>query len=203
MIKLIFIVTPILIIILGCTKDDPFETVHIDNRLNNFMFSEYSYWIYKSANNEIDSVVLSYKEHGYYWNPPSIPSQGQPGTKREYYKMLLESKTHNYQDIDLIESDRIRRNPETEWYICGQPYYSPTPSQIFEYIDSIFIGDNVFYDVIKRQIIADNYADGCSNSGFYLNTDFYTAPGYGIIKKVIHDNDSTTTWDLVRWKIIK
>ncbi len=164
------------------------------------MFLEGSYWIYENnKNHELDSIVLSYAEKGHYWNPPAI--HGQAGIKREYYKMLFNSNTNNYQDIDLIESDRVRRNPETEWYTCGRSYYSPEPSLIYEYFDSLVIGDNVFHDIVKCKINADNYVDGCSNAGFILDTDLYTAPDYGIVRKVVYDNDSITSWDLIRWKI--
>jgi hypothetical protein len=189
---------------IGCKKDNTSsnQTININEEYERFMFKGDTYWVYSNnLSNEFDSLVLSYSEHSYYWNPP--PVHGASGTQREYYKMTIESKSQKYEYNDVIDSYGIRRNPETQWYICGVIYYSITALNNFERLDSLTVNGKVFRNVLKCNVIAGNYAQGCSNSGFIYNTDLYTVPDYGIIRKVVYDPQSTITWDLIRWNIIK
>jgi hypothetical protein len=166
------------------------------------MFKNNTYWVYsKNSSNEIDSLVLTQTEHSYYWNPP--PIEGNPGIRREYYKMTIESKSQNYEYNDVIDSYGLRRNPQSQWFVCGVVYYSIQSQNNFEWLDSLTVNGKVFYNVLKCSIIANNYPEGCSNSGFIYNTYFYTAPEYGIIRKVVYEDRLISTWDLIRWKIIK
>ena len=117
--------------------------------------------------------------------------------------MTIDSKSGNYQYIDVIDSYRVRRNPTTEWYICGRVIYSLYSQSNFEYLDSLSINGHVFYNVTKCKILANDYPEGCSNSGFDMDADLYVAPEFGVIRKIVHENQGDVTWDLIRWKIIK
>jgi len=202
--KLTLLVLCLLGCFTGCKKENnsSSETININENYKGFMFKDDSYWVYKeTTTNDLDSLSIVKTEHSYYWNPP--PIHNSPGTRREYYKMTVESKSQNYEYNDVIDSYGLRRNPESQWYICGVVYYSLQTLNNFEWLDSLTVNGIVFYDVIKCKVIAGNYAQGCSNSGFIYNTDLYTVPNYGIIKKVVYEPQSNITWDLIRWNIIK
>ena len=202
--KLAGIIGCIFLIAYGCKKETTpaSSTLYIDSQYHSFMFRENSYWVYKNASvNETDSLVLSHVESGFYWNPP--PIHNTAGTRHEFYKMTIDSKSGNYQYIDVIDSYRVRRNPTTEWYICGRVIYSLYSQSNFEYLDSLSINGHIFYNVTKCKILANDYPEGCSNSGFDMDADLYVAPEFGVIRKIVHENQGDVTWDLIRWKIIK
>lgn len=194
----------ILTFTIGCGKGDstPIPVVYIDNAYESLKFKEHSYWIYKNiSSNEIDSLVLTKSDSGFYWNPP--PIHGSSGTKREFYKMTIESESDNYNYEDFIDSFGVRRNPETEWYICGRLYYSTDTLYHLEFIDSLVINERVFFNIIKCHILRDGYMLGCTNSGFFFDTDLYTAPYFGIVRKVVYKDQMIETWDLMRWHLLK
>lgn len=202
--KTVFFLVIILSFTNGCRRDEttPTPVFYIDNAYKSLIFKEQSYWIYKNnISNEIDSLVLTKADSGFYWNPP--PIHGSSGTKREFNKMTIESKSFNYDYEDLIDSYGIRRNPETEWEICGRIYYSTKALDNLEFMDSLVINERVFFNIIKCHIVAADYVEGCSNSGFIFDTDLYTAPHFGVIRKVVYKDQIIETWDLVRWLVLK
>ena len=204
MIKLIAILVIILILVSGCGKEKTStdQTIYLNKEYQSLKFKEQSYWVFqKDSLNIIDSLVVSKTDSGFYWNPPRV--HGQAGTKREFYKMTIESKTNNYEYIDVIDSYGLRRNPETEWYICGRTFFSINKLSNFEYLDSLIVNGRLFCQVIKCKILSNAYVEGCTNSGFLIDTDLYTAKDFGIIRKVYYRNIGIETWNLIRWKIIK
>ncbi len=106
-------------------------------------------------------------------------------------------------DTDLLENNGIRRNTELEWEICGRRYYANVGYSGYEKIDSLVINGKMFYDVVKKQILANDFVSGCTNGGFENDILFYTAPEFGIIKMEERDNDSITVRKLIRWEILK
>lgn len=201
--RMIFILFLFIVGFSQCKKEKPTAIIlNIDDYYKNMIFEKNSYWVYEnSLSYDLDSIILSKTEHDFYWNPP--PVHDNPGTQREFYKMVLTSKSKKYEYVDFIDSYGLRRNPETEWCICGRLIYSKGAQKNFEYLNSLTINGKVFYNVSKCSIIATDYSKGCSNSGFEKNTDIYIADSFGIIRKVIHGSQSDTTWNLIRWHIIK
>lgn len=178
------------------------KTIDLETFYDSFKFKTGSYWIYEdSISKEIDSIYVIKVDSGYYWNPP--PVHGGPGTRREFYKLTYGNTRNENNDTDLLESNGIRRNTESEWEICGRRYYTHLDYSGYTKVDSLFIQGTVFYDVVKKLIEANDHVSDCSNSGFENDIEFYTAPDYGIIKMVEFNNDSTKVWNLTRWKINK
>ena len=195
----------LLVFILGCNdKEDSIdgEVVYLDSSVDPFKFDVGTYWIYEdSVSKNTDSVFVSKVDSGFYWNPP--PIHGVAGTRRQFYKLYYESSTTGVVDTDLLSNTGIRRNTELEWEVCGRKYYTNQATSGFEKIDSISIYGVQFYEVVKKMILAEDHDPACSNSGFLFDTELYTAPGYGIIKRVEYKNDSVVTWNLLRWNIRK
>ena len=194
----------ILTFTIGCGKEgsSPIPVVYIDKAYESLKFKEHSYWIYKNiSSNETDSLVLTKADSGFYWNPP--PIHGSSGTKIEFYKMTIESESDNNSYVDFINSNGVIRNPETEWYICGRLYYSIDTLDILEFLDSLVINESVFFNIVKCHILANPNLQGCSNSGFIFDTDLYTVPNFGIVRKVVYKDQLIETWDLIRWHLLK
>ena len=167
------------------------------------MFKEGSYWVYQNeVSNEIDSVVVIKAEHSFFWNPPRI--HDLPGIKREFFKMDIESKITKVRDLDFIDSYGIRRNPMSEWYYCGRIIYSIENQSNFEHIDSLMINGKLFYNIMECKVVAKDYdSTMCTNSGFTFDTDLFFVEDYGVIRKIIHENQVDDTWNLIRWNLIK
>jgi len=191
--------------VIGCkesNESEGSETIYLDSFYNSFKFKTGSYWIYEdSASKNRDSVYVSKVESGFYWNPP--PVHGGSGTRREFYKLYYMNSKNDDVDTDLLENNGIRRNTELEWEICGRRYYANMGYSGYEKIDSLVINGKMFYDVVKKQILANDFVSGCTNGGFENDILFYTAPEFGIIKMEERDNDSITVWKLIRWEILK
>jgi hypothetical protein len=189
--------------IYGCKKETSAssETVYFDKHYKSFAFKEKSYWVYKNElSHEIDSIILFKADSGFYWNPPEV--HGIAGTRRSFYKMTFESKSFNYEFLDLIDSYGIRRNPTSEWYICGRVIYSIPSQSNVEHFDSLAINGKMFYNITKCKIAANDYPEGCSNAGFTTDTDLYLVEKIGVVKKVVHEVQGNVTWDLIKWKIV-
>jgi len=195
----------IILLITGCSDNNDItdqEIIYMDKHYDNFKFGEDSYWVYQdSATNALDSIFIASTETGFYWNPPSV--HGIPGTKREFYKMKYKNEISSTTYFDFIDSYGIRRNTETVWEICGRLYYTLNPQSEFEIIDILSVNGIDFFNVMKSEIIANDYVEGCDSGGFTYDTEFYTVENYGIIKMVVKKDQDFQIWNLVRWKINK
>jgi hypothetical protein len=60
----------------------------------------------------------------------------------------------------------------------------------------------MFYNITKCKIAANDYPEGCSNSGFTTDTDLYLVERIGVVKKVVHEAGGSVTWELIKWKIV-
>jgi len=186
----------------GCSKEKSATTptVYIDTGMKDFMFGKNSWWVYSNDSlNQSDSLFVSKIDTGFYMNPP--PVQGDPGVRREFYKMSVDASNHQESHVDFIDSDRWRRNPTTEWYICGRYLYSVKPIYGKEHLDSLVVNGIVFRNVTKTFVPAVNYVAECGNSGFLYNTEFYLVPKIGIVRKVVHQDQHSIAWNLLKWHI--
>jgi|GEM_PF-1170124 len=172
---------------------------------DNFIFND-GYWVYRdTVNNETDSITLTGCYHGFIPPTPVINDYW------EYYKMNFHSHSFNTDYNEYIVTYIWKRNGGGQYGELGQPLMLIEPNaqypsvgsgfngfEITAILDSIQIGDNLFYDVVVSRI----YADQQYQHEFDYTTDLYFAPHVGIVRKSYTDSSNVNhCWDIVNWQI--
>jgi len=183
----------------SCSSND-WQFVYIASPLKSLFFKNGSYWIFKNdSTNSQDSLVVTQYETGC----EAVYLYQGTGGNWEYYKISYKSYPSGYQYYDMIELDMMQRNRHPSEYpsIQGWILFSTIDTTLYPWhpvhIDSLKVKDQTFYQLqLSKHINYNNY--------FPTDSDFiYTAPNYGIVRRVNMDSTGKHVWNLIRWKIIK
>lgn len=170
---------------------------------SNFVFDS-GYWVYQdSTTSVIDSITLMSVQHGYYGpNPVQMDYT-------EYF--LINYYSHTFQTYfnDFFWINLWRRNGGGQWAELGQPVmhigqFDQYPEvgngfngyEILGIMDSITVGDHVFYNIVWCRI----YEDLQYQHEFDYDTDLYFGEDVGIVRKEYTDNNGIHhVWNLTNW----
>jgi len=179
------------------------NTIYVLNYYkSNYLFSS-GFWVYQDvATQETDSITLDNVKHGFYGPNPVILDY------REYYQLEYYSHTHDSAFNDFFMENLWRVNGGGQYGELGQPvmlanYNGPLMGgyngfEILEILDSLVVGNNVFYDVARSHV----YENQQYQHEFDFDMDLYYADGTGIVRKAYFDDDSVYhSWDLVNWEV--
>ena len=185
----------LLIAMISCNKTT--TKVKINDDLLNFCFKEDTYWVYiDSASNTIDSVFVYEHDHFYRRHYHTDYSD----YKVEYFTFSTRSSLNpasvNY---EVINSGATQLNSLSTIYSD----YDNTPDgwtgrggNTFTHLDSIFVYDQYYYRVLKRESPDDT-------SGNYNKNIYYTNAEYGILRQEIYSDSILTDNKILMRKNIR
>ena len=194
---LIFIVLSV--IALGCHKyynDDRYTPSYIKNDIKCLAFSPGTYWIYWSDSlQQIDSSFIKGVKSDFY----DIYYGLGEHIEWEYFEMTCKFGFPSiYSKAQLhLERNHMLIDPKLGQY----GYYGPAAYSFdtaydwsqrqakYRYLDSLLVGNQYFHQVQECKF--PQYSDSIT---------YYTAPGIGIIRKIITVDSVKYTWDLIRWR---
>jgi hypothetical protein len=169
---------------------------------NNFIFNS-GFWVYQdTATLETDSVTLENVKHGFYGPNPAILDY------REYYQLEYYSHTSDSAFNDFFVENLWRVNGGGEWAELGQPVMLANNSgpmyggyngfEIIEILDSLAVGDHMFYNVAWSHV----YEDQQYQHEFNFDTDLYYAEDVGLVRQAYTDDEGVShSRDLVNWEV--
>jgi hypothetical protein len=182
----------------GTCSGNSWTYIYITSPLENFFFKQGSYWVYKNdSTNSLDSITISKIETGC----EPVYLYQEIGINWEYYQIYYYSNSTRSKYYDMIEGEAMIRNRHPSEYpsYYGWVLYTavdslrlPLPTK---HIDTLNVEHHIFYNI---QLSESPTGYGITDSSY-----LFTANGIGVIRKIIYNSTGKSTWNLIRWKIIK
>jgi hypothetical protein len=168
----------------------------VDSSLNSMFFDEDSYWVYENSDkSKTDSVVIKDIIKDTLELGPSMPGQGITGYAEYYSVEYLSSQFGKY--YEQLVGYIISQGCIYGGYLYLSSHHvgdSSWNAEITEIYDTLLVGENTFFDVVKMEILKDAY----------INSDInlYYVDSIGIVKKEIKEgNLIKDTWNLARYNV--